>query len=559
MKKITIVSMLVAAAAIAFPSCAKVETESKIAEVRTFRITASSADTKTVFGAKDVDRYPTLWTTNKQVSFSCNEEALKYAYPESAGKTTTFEVSFVSPAESGTIYAFSPKGVYDGKNPANCVPGFTGINTSYHDVYLNIPSAQTPLANSVDESAQAIVATASYSDSDTDVSMTFRHVVAYGKMTITNFAGTIKSVELQFPENIAGSGCYYYYKTGELSNTSTNSITLDPTNVVGNVFWFALAPTSGNSGTMRIILTDTNDDTYTKTLNLGTKALPFVAGKISSFTANFNGIKKDGETGITWLELPSQANNADFTGTFYSSGIRNYSYTYDYDWYASMWVAYPLTHSNTVKSIDPSKNWSFNTDISTSYQVHIVSSSYPTMYGASEYARGHQIPNADRYNDLTMNNQTYLATNQTPQLQNKFNASIWGLLETAVRDLTDATDTVYVVTGPTYRKVGGEETINYLNGASGKSAVPSKLAIPNYYWKVLLKVKRDSHGNVTSASTIGFWFEHKEYSSSDSYTSYALSVDQIEQWTGFDFFVNLPDALETAAERNTSWSNFKNF
>jgi endonuclease G len=66
-----------------------------------------------------------------------------------------------------------------------------------------------------------------------------------------------------------------------------------------------------------------------------------------------------------------------------------------------------------------------------------------------------------------------------------------------------------------------------------------------------------SGGKVTSAKAIGFWFEHKTYS--DSYTNYAVSVDKIEQWTGFDFFVNLPDSIENTAETNTSWSSFQSF
>jgi hypothetical protein len=36
-------------------------------------------------------------------------------------------------------------------------------------------------------------------------------------------------------------------------------------------------------------------------------------------------------------------------------------------------------------------------------------------------------------------------------------------------------------------------------------------------------------------------------------------VNQIEEWTGFDFFVNLPDDLEAEAERNSSWTTLKNF
>jgi DNA/RNA endonuclease G (NUC1) len=41
--------------------------------------------------------------------------------------------------------------------------------------------------------------------------------------------------------------------------------------------------------------------------------------------------------------------------------------------------------------------------------------------------------------------------------------------------------------------------------------------------------------------------------------NYAVSVDQIEKWTGFDFFVNVPDSYEGTAEANGSWSTFQSF
>ena len=81
--------------------------------------------------------------------------------------------------------------------------------------------------------------------------------------------------------------------------------------------------------------------------------------------------------------------------------------------------------------------------------------------------------------------------------------------------------------------------------------------MPNYYWKAFLKVKW-SGGQGVSASAIGFWFTHKTYTN-DSYTNYTVTVDQIETWTGFDLFANLPDGVEAAAEANTSWSSFQSF
>ena len=270
-----------------------------------------------------------------------------------------------------------------------------------------------------------------------------------------------------------------------------------------------------------------------------------------------------------WLELPAVTGSEDFVREFYGSGVkvaanRNYSYNYSYSYFAPLWTAYPLcgTHKNGSAS---SSSWVYNPSISSTYQVNVrnTDGSYPSMYGNSTYSRGHIIPQADRKSDDTMNSQTYYVTNQTPQRQNNFNGSIWGSLEEATRGLvSSASDTVYVVTGPAYRTVGGNETIEYLTGAEGKNANPENLAIPNYFWKALLKVKWN--GNmIESASAIGFWFEHRDYSSKETYTQFAVSIDEIERRTGFDLFANLPGSdtsgIEKTAEANTSWTAFQSF
>lgn len=255
--------------------------------------------------------------------------------------------------------------------------------------------------------------------------------------------------------------------------------------------------------------------------------------------------------------MPAQALGTNQVSESLGSGVtRNYSYLYDKTYYASLWVAYPLTRSHTQGTASTS-NWRYNpsTSIPHESQVGVTgTTSYPTLYGADGYAKGHQCPNADRRSDSDMNTQTYYVTNQTPQIQNGFNSGVWSRLEEAARALTENTDTVYVITGPCYRKQGGSETITYLHSST---VTPASLPVPNYYWKVLLKVKRNSAKAITSASAIGFWFEHRSYS--DSYTNYAVSVDTIEQYTGFDLFANLPDSIEEGAERNTSWTTFQSF
>ena len=268
------------------------------------------------------------------------------------------------------------------------------------------------------------------------------------------------------------------------------------------------------------------------------------------------------------LELPAYG-NSDLVVTMYKTGgtsgnadNRNYTFYYSTTNYAAMWVAYPLTFADTQGSASHSgSNWAFNTasGISNDLQINVCTKSYSSNYGASQYSRGHQIPNADRKSSQTANDQTYLVTNQTPQLQNKFNGSIWGSLEEAVRAQTSSTDVIYVVTGPTYQTVNGNESITWLN-ATSSSIMPATIPVPNYYWKVLLKVKKNASGDIIGASTIGFWFDHREYdASTEKYYMFATSVNEIESKTGFNLFANLPDAYEDAAESNASWAAFQAF
>lgn len=151
-----------------------------------------------------------------------------------------------------------------------------------------------------------------------------------------------------------------------------------------------------------------------------------------------------------------------------------------------------------------------------------------------------------------MQKQTFHVTNSVPQRQDKFNGTIWAKLESAVQGEASSEE-IYVVTGVALNKVGENKTIHYVSPKNSSQ----DCAIPNYFYKLVLKVKYTG-GTVTSASTIGFWFVHQDYSDSD-YTKYAVSVDQVEQWTGFDFFVNVPDPVENAAESNTSWTAFRQF
>lgn len=228
------------------------------------------------------------------------------------------------------------------------------------------------------------------------------------------------------------------------------------------------------------------------------------------------------------------------------NGERNYTIYYDKSTYTSMWVAYPL-ESEHMGSLSRPNSWDYNPEIDEEYQVNLDSS-----YSGGTYSRGHLIPNASRNGIRGMQLQTFYYTNSVPQWQTRFNDGIWNSLEQAIQSIGKS-EKVYVVTGVAFSKVGENKSISYIKPASDTRSVP----IPNYLYKLVLKVTTNSSGVVTSASTVGFWYENREYN--DKFYNYTVSVDQIEAWTGFDFFCNLPDSVETAAEANSSWSSFQSF
>ena len=295
-------------------------------------------------------------------------------------------------------------------------------------------------------------------------------------------------------------------------------------------------------------------------------------GEIESFET----LEKASYTPTGWLELPNY-NEAGMAGTTTSSlenlypithwatvnneQQRNYTLLYDPEMYASYWVAYPLNKDHLSSGRNDS--WAFDPDVpeflqtnltNGAYGVNVVSTAYPNE---QYYARGHQIPNADRNGIAEMQAQTYYMTNVTPQLQNGFNAHIWGDLEEAVRNLVKNNDkTVYVVTGAAFRKKGGDEEIKTIVNKRDEKTIP----VPNYYWKVVLKVTWEED-KVVGASTIGFWLEHRDdlkVLQHKTYDDFATTVDQIEAWTGFDFFVNIGD-LQTSAEANADWNAFNSY
>ena len=233
-------------------------------------------------------------------------------------------------------------------------------------------------------------------------------------------------------------------------------------------------------------------------------------------------------TKVSWLELPAM-DNPDlgyYSHSFEMSGkeYRNYSFGWSQKDLVALWMAYPLCSMYTNKTVSRTDAWAYDPLLGPEY-----SSAPFGGYGGS-YARGHQVPSADRLCSYNANVQTFYGSNMTPQL-NAHNEGIWQTLESKVRTLANTSDTTYVVTGCV---VDGSTT--FTQDSDGK-----KMTVPVGYYKVLLRYSKSS--TISTWAAMAFYTEHKSYSGSTSLRSLAMSVDELEEMLGMDFFVNLPAKL----------------
>ncbi len=251
-----------------------------------------------------------------------------------------------------------------------------------------------------------------------------------------------------------------------------------------------------------------------------------------------------------WLELPETKDNdgLDFyTHDQITDGKRIRSWSFDYDSKAllSHWIAYPL-NKKLRGSGSRSDQWGLDPKVPASQQP-VLYTTYKSSNG-KKYDRGHQIPSADRL-DYDANIKTFYFTNMTPQLSG-LNQASWANLETRVREWSESFDTLYVVTGCT---VKGSTEVAYDN--DGKA-----VTVPTGYYKALLGYKKSgSLGNSSqNGGYIGcaFWFDHVDYSG--DFMTKAISISELEEKTGVNFFVNLPSQIDaakakTVEETKDSW------
>ncbi len=158
-------------------------------------------------------------------------------------------------------------------------------------------------------------------------------------------------------------------------------------------------------------------------------------------------------------------------------------------------------------------------------------------YRDSGYDRGHMAPAGDMKWDEQAMNETFFLTNICPQ-DNALNAGMWNDIELKVREWARRDKALIVITGPIVDN--NPKTIGQ----------DMDIAVPEAFFKVLLATK------TTPMRAIAFICPNRYCGG--SLKSYAVSVDEVEERTGMNFFNSLPDDVENQLESTCNLNQWLN-
>ena len=206
----------------------------------------------------------------------------------------------------------------------------------------------------------------------------------------------------------------------------------------------------------------------------------------------------------------------------------NYTLNYSEQHEQAEWVAYSLTSSQVYGSVGRTNDFRSDPNVKTG------SASLPD-YKGSGYDRGHLAPAGDMKSTYTAMSESFYMSNMSPQVPG-FNRGIWKKLEGTVRNWAVDNEKVYIVTGAVLT-------------ASYPTIGINKVSVPEFYYKVVLDYEQPE------IKGIGFILPNQK--SNKSLQSYAVSIDEVERFTGIDFFHSLPDNIEEKIESDAAvnkWS-----
>ena len=149
-------------------------------------------------------------------------------------------------------------------------------------------------------------------------------------------------------------------------------------------------------------------------------------------------------------------------------------------------------------------------------------------YHGSGYDRGHLVPAADMKLNHQSMSETFYMTNMSPQVAG-FNRRIWAGIESHIRSQVSDFGMAHVITAPVLTP--DLEVIN------------SGVTVPRWYYKIAYFPEFQFME--------AYLIENKNHPGA-KIEEFLVTVDEIEALTGFDFYSELPTAIESLLESQIS-------
>lgn len=207
-----------------------------------------------------------------------------------------------------------------------------------------------------------------------------------------------------------------------------------------------------------------------------------------------------------------------------------FTVSYNADAHQPNYVAWELTAEETKGGIKRDVN--FDVDRSVRGTAELAD------YKNSGYDRGHMIPAADVKWDAEAMRASHLLTNICPQ-DHKLNVGAWATLEANCREWACRDSAIVIVCGPVL-----SDYMPRSIGADGR-----EIPVPERFFKVVLA----PYANPPRG--IGFIMANSAINGGVQTT--AVSIDEVEAVTGFDFFAALPDDIEQEVEAQCAYHQWQ--
>lgn len=208
---------------------------------------------------------------------------------------------------------------------------------------------------------------------------------------------------------------------------------------------------------------------------------------------------------------------------------KGYTVSYNSDYRIPNWVAWELERSEIGGNYGR-PNIDFRVD------PKVKNSACHKDYTRSGYDRGHMFPAGDAHWDYDVMQESFYLSNICPQVPN-LNRGVWERLEEHCRYLAQFGN-LYICCGPLF-------------GESHKRIGENKVLVPDGFFKVLC-MKRDGKW-----IGIGFIFPNDDYlCKSMNMAKQTLRIREIEDMTGHEFFIGLPDSVKSVIKDQ---DNFKDW